>query len=47
MVKVRTVREQDGVYGLQTFYDQINSHIRSLFTLGVTSKHYGTMLSSI
>ena len=47
LVKLPAVREQDGVHGLRTFYDQINSHIRSLSTLGVASEHYGPMLSSI
>ena len=29
LVKLSAVREQDSVHGLGTFYDQINSHIRS------------------
>ena len=47
LVKLPAVREQDGVHGLRTFYDQINSHVRSLSTLGVVSEHYGPRLSSI
>ena len=45
LVKLSAVREQDGVHGLQTFYDEINSHIQSLSTLGVASEHYRPMLS--
>ena len=47
LVKLPAVREQDGFHGLRTFYDQINSHVRSLSTLGVASEHYGPRLSSI
>ena len=47
LVKLPAIREQDGVNGLRTFYDKINTHIRSLSTLGVASEHYGPMLSSI
>ena len=46
-MKLPAVLEQDGVYGLQTFYDQINSHIQSLSTTGVANEHYEPMLSSI
>ena len=47
LLKLAAFREQDSVHGLKMFYDQINTHIRSLSTLGVASEPYGPMLSSI
>ena len=47
MLKLPAFREQDSVHGLRMLYDQINTHIGSLSTLGVASEHYGPMLSSI
>ena len=37
----------NNLISLQSFYDTVQSHMRSLSTLGKTSDSYGTLLSSV
>ena len=39
--------ESDDLYGLRKFYDDAESNVRSLRNLGIDSKSYGSLLSTL
>ena len=47
LLNAEPVTSQHNLSGLRHLYDLIESHIRSLKSLGVTSESYGSLLSSV
>ena len=47
LLKLQPITSEEGVSYLRLFYDNIESHVRSLLSLGVDSKNYGALLSPI
>ena len=47
LLNLETVTSLHNLKGLRTLYDSIESHVRSLGSLGVSSASYGSLLSSI
>jgi hypothetical protein len=44
LLKLEKVNNSKNVKELRNLYDRIESHVRSLFTVGITSEHYGPLL---
>ena len=47
LLNVVAVTSQDSLKGLRHLYDLVESHVRSLKSLGVSSDSYGTLLASV
>ena len=47
LLNVDAVTSQDNLKGLRHLYDLVESHVRSLKSLGVSSDSYGTLLASV
>ena len=47
LLNVDSVTSNHNINGLRQLHDNVESHIRSLKSLGVPSQHYGTLLSSV
>lgn len=47
LLNAEPVLSQHNLKGLRHLYDQIESHVRSLKSLGVSSESYGSLLSSV
>ena len=47
LLKIDGVTSHQNVQGLRHLYDQVESHVRSLKALGVSSDSYGTLLASV
>ena len=47
LLKVEAVTSQHNLKGLRQLYDNIESHVRSLKSLGVSPDSYGTLLTSV
>ena len=47
LLKLQPITSEEDVSYLRFFYDNIESHVRSLLSLGVDSKNYGALLSPI
>ena len=47
MLKVEAVTSARNIAGLHRLFDSIESHIRSLYSLGVKSESYSSLLSSV
>ena len=47
LLKLQPITSEEDVSYLRLFYDNIESHVRSLLSLGVDSKNYGALLSPI
>ena len=46
LVKLPSVNNKD-VKALRKFYDDVESHVRSLSTLGIKIENYGSLVSSV
>ena len=44
LLNIKAVTSMNDVKGMRAIYDNLESHVRSLLSLGVDSKHYGTLL---
>ena len=47
LLKSKKITSDKDLTGLRKFFDNIESHLRSLQSLGIESKNYGSLLAPI